>query len=52
MFRLATPSTQIFTQNGYLYAGGDSNAFYTKYPAPVTALVRFVHLVNSQMPHI
>ena len=52
MFWLATPSTQIFAQSGYLYAGGDSNAFYIKYPVPITLLVRFVHRIDSQTPQI
>lgn len=35
----AAPSTAIFTQSGYIYAGGDQGSFTARYPSPVTALV-------------
>jgi hypothetical protein len=33
-----TPSTVFFVQSNHLYAGGDSDAFHSRFPAPVTVV--------------
>jgi len=33
-----TPATTIFVQSNHLYAGGDANAFQSRFPAPVTTV--------------
>jgi len=34
----AAATTQLWTQSGALYAGGDANAFHDRFPSPVTPL--------------
>jgi len=33
-----TPATQIFVQSNHVYAGGDPEAFHSRFPAPVTTV--------------
>jgi len=39
---LATPTTFTFVQSNHLYAGGDPDAFHSRFPAPVIPVVRIV----------
>ena len=36
---LAIPTVQYFLQSNVIYIGGDSDAFHSRYPAPVTRIV-------------
>jgi hypothetical protein len=40
IFELANPATVIFVQSNHVYAGGDPGAFHSRFPAPVTTVVR------------
>ncbi|KAF8956766.1 hypothetical protein BDZ97DRAFT_1925139 [Flammula alnicola] len=33
-----SPATDFFVQSNHLYAGGDANAFHSRFPAPVTSV--------------
>jgi hypothetical protein len=52
----ATPATQMFTQSTGLYVGGDKDAFFARFPAPVTTIVspRFPsrYITNSFPPDV
>lgn len=48
----AIPTIQYFLQSNVIYIGGDSDAFHSRYPAPVTRVVsRGLYLARCQLIH-
>lgn len=44
----STPTTETFVQSNHLYAGGDSNAFNGRFPAPVTPVTLHLDILSSE----
>lgn len=42
-----TPTTELFTQSNHVYAGGDSSAFESRYPAPVASITLDLDILSA-----
>ncbi len=42
-----TPNTETFIQSNHVYAGGDANAFHTRFPAPVTSVTLDLDILSA-----
>jgi hypothetical protein len=43
----STPTTDTFVQSNHLYAGGDPNAFLSRFPAPVTPTTLHLDILSA-----
>jgi hypothetical protein len=43
----STPTTQVFIQSNHVYAGGDADAFHTRFPAPVTSATLHLEILSA-----
>ena len=41
------PTTYIFVQSNHVYAGGDPAAFLARFPAPVTTVTLYLHILTT-----
>jgi hypothetical protein len=41
------PSTQVFIQSNHVYAGGDANAFHSRFPAPVSLVTLQLEILTT-----
>ncbi len=41
------PTTEVFVQSNHVYAGGDSGAFHTEFPAPVTDATLHLSILSA-----
>jgi hypothetical protein len=43
----STPTTKVFVQSDHVYAGGDSGAFLSRFPAPVTDATLHLSILSA-----